>query len=234
MLAAFDGRQPVRVLGGLAIWMTCRSARGGPLRRDYADADFVALKRDRVAIGQRMVELGYFPDKRFNSLHGDQRLYFHDRVNERHVDFFVDALRMCHTIDLRRRIVLVPDVLPASDLLLTKLQVVELNRKDTIDLLALLHDRRLAAGENSEFDSDYLGWLWGADWGLWNTCGLTLRKCAASARELAGQDLEVSILEKVRSLEGLLETCPKTIGWRARARIGERMRWYESPDEVVR
>ena len=54
------------------------------------------------------------------------------------MDVLIDKLEMCHTLDFAERITRMPYTLDPLDLLLTKLQIVELNAKDADDCLRLL------------------------------------------------------------------------------------------------
>jgi hypothetical protein len=221
-----------RLTGGLAIARRCPSAGRPPLAREYADVDLVCAPRDGRALTETLIAAGYVADTHFNALHGANRLYFRERDGDRHIDVFVGEIRMCHVLDLRERLDLLSDTLTPSDLVLSKLQVVELNAKDGLDLLALLHDQPLVAGADDALDPDYLGGLWGQDWPLWRTCQLTLRK----VDELADVMLEPAAAQRVaacvRALDELLEACPKSRRWKLRARIGDRVRWYELPEEI--
>jgi hypothetical protein len=202
------------------------------LARTYADLDLAVNSKERRSLSELMVKLGYVPDKIFNGLHGHQRLYFDDMEHRRHVDVFVDAVRMCHVIELKERIGLRADILTPSDLLLTKLQIVELNAKDLLDLLSLLHDQEVVAGSNDAFDSTYLGKLWGADWPIWRTSKMTLGKVRDSVAGILPAEGQERVLAKVTALEKVLEDCPKGFGWKVRARLGDRVKWYELPEEV--
>jgi hypothetical protein len=221
-----------RLTGGLAIARRCASAHRPPLAREYADVDLVCAPREGRALTETLTAAGYFADAHFNALHGANRLYFREGVGERHIDVFVGEIRMCHVLDLRDRLDRLPDTLTPSDLLLSKLQVVELNAKDGLDLLALLHDQPLVRGSDEALDAGYLGGLWGRDWPLWRTCQLTLRK----VEELAGATLDPAaagrVAAGVRALDELLETCPKSRRWKLRARVGDRVRWYELPEQI--
>ena len=221
-----------RLTGGLAVARRCPTALQPPLAREYADLDLVCGQRAGRALGACLERAGYQADKNFNAVHGADRLYFVDPLSGRHIDVFVGAVKMCHTIDVSHRLELLPDTLTPSDLLLTKLQIVEINEKDLLDLLALLHDQQLEGGRDDALDLTYLGQLWGSDWPLWRTSQQTLEH----VRQIAGTTLSDPMLaratETISALEGLLESCHKTRGWKLRARIGDRMRWYELPDEI--
>ena len=234
MLAAAHTRGViVRLAGGLAIRHLCPSARIPPLSRTYADLDLaIASDGGNKPLTDLMLGLGYAPDARFNALNGNTRLQFHDVANNRHVDVFVNAVRMCHVIDFRGRLKLLDDTLTATDLLLTKLQIVELNEKDLLDLVAILHDQALARGANTGIDTSHLVRVWGEDWPLWKTSQLTLNKIGRAVPSIVDANSSTRVLQSVVALKALLESGPKTLRWRLRARVGERIRWYELPEEV--
>jgi hypothetical protein len=222
----------VRLAGGLAIRHLCPAARTAPLSRSYNDLDLaIAGNGAHRPLIDLLLRLGYEPDGMFNALNGSTRLQFKDTVNSRHVDVFVNAVRMCHVIDFKDRLELLDDTLTPTDLLLTKLQIVQLNDKDTLDLLALLHDQRLVSGDGVGIDTNYLEKVWGEDWPLWKTCGLTLFKIRRAAPSIVDENSSVKILKSVSALSNVLESGRKTLRWKVRAKVGERVRWYELPEE---
>jgi hypothetical protein len=224
----------VRLAGGLAIHRRHQAARREPLAREYADLDLAVnsrLTKQKVVDGF-LSDLGYRPDEEFNKLHGHQRLYYVDVANRRHVDVFVDAVRMCHSIVFTDRLLRLGDTLTVTDLLLSKLQVVELSRKDLIDILAILHDQAVVPGADDHIDPDYLMHTWKNDWPLWRTCQLTLQKVRELAPTILGDQGTARVRETLDALDYLLQNGQKTRGWKLRARIGDRIRWYELPEEV--
>jgi hypothetical protein len=178
-----------------------------------------------------MTELGYEPNKSFNAIHGDQRLYYLDLANERHVDVFVDTFSMCHTLRLNNRISLISATLTPSDLLITKLQVVELNRKDLLDLLALLHDHHVERGRSDSIDAAYLERLWAGDWPLWRTCGDTMAKVRESIASLLNGDAAARVIRSLEALEDVHTAGRHSVLWQIRAKVGRRIRWYELPED---
>jgi hypothetical protein len=230
LIAAHDVE--ARLTGGLAILRRCPSARRPPLARSYQDLDFVCARSATRALGEAFGEAGYLADTEFNGLHGSQRLYFHDPEHGRHIDVFVGVMRMCHELDLRERLCLLPDTLTPSDLLLSKLQIVELNAKDALDVLALLHDQPLTDSNDEAIDSSYLAQLWGENWPLWRTSQLSLQKVQATASEVLDASSRDRVIHMIGLLEELLETCGKSRRWKLRARVGDRVRWYELPEEI--
>lgn len=219
---------PLRLLGGLAIYFQCSSTRSDErLRRSYGDMDFATLSKSSTQVKVLFTRLGYVGNKAFNSLHGYQRLMFADEQNNRKIDIFVDRMQMCHVIDLRSRLLLDSRTLSLSDLLMTKLQVVEINEKDITDTVALFHDHEV--GENEQgISAPYIANLTAQDWGMNKTFETNLKKIHAYARENGFPD---HVHQRITTLLTRMETQPKTMKWKARAVVGERVRWYELPEE---
>lgn len=221
----------MRLAGGVAIAISCPSAALPPLRREYADIDLVTVSSARDDLAELMAALGYAADREFNTLYGQRRLLFWDPANERRVDVFVDEAKLCHTIDFRSRIEAVPTTLPLADLLLMKLQVVETNEKDLLDVCAILADHDLG-GDESSVNSAYLAQLVGADWGLWRTLVMVAERGEAFALALPDFGAGELVATRLRRLRQELHAAPKSRGWRMRARVGDRKRWYELPEEA--
>jgi len=215
--SAHEGGATLRLLGGAAVILHCL----GTPHREIGDLDAVTTRADVSRLTQVLQQRGYAPEARFNALHGDRRLIFHGSVGK--LDVFVDTFDMCHKIELADRLSLDSPTIPASDLLLTKLQVVELTEKDASDLAELLGHHALGSGPGDHFDVPYLGGLVANDWGLWRTITGTLVRLP---------ELQPGVAEQAQALRQALDDAPKGRRFRMRARLGERMRWYELPDEV--
>jgi len=143
---------------------------------------------------------------------------------------------MCHTVPLApERFGLDPLTLPLAELLLTKMQIVQLNEKDVRDLCALLIDHPFGEGDGEMINLPHLARLCADDWGLWKTVGLSAQKVRdfSDAYELEAEP-KLTLVERLRVLQTALEATPKTLRWKARAQLGERVLWYELPEEVRR
>ena len=221
----------LRVLGGVAVAMLCPSSRRPPLARAYADIDLATTKAGKDQVASLLEELGYTGDREFNMLHGHRRLYFWDESAKRQVDVFVDEANLCHRIDLKRRVEVVPLTLSLADLTVLKLQVVETNEKDYLDICALFADHQLTA-DDSGINSKHIAALAAADWGLWRTLGMVAEASERFARDLPDFPAAGVVAERLQRLRKELDAVPKSRGWKLRARIGDRKRWYELPEEV--
>ncbi len=224
----------LRLLGGLAILKHCPSANGGVLARSTApDIDLVGLKRENTAIKRVLESQGFEPNAQFNAIHGYQRLLFHAPEGLPKVDIFLDRFLMCHALDLRLRLKLARVTLPLADLLFTKLQVVQMTEKDLKDIVAIFVDHDLARSEGSEvIDASYMAGLGADDWGVFTTLTDTLGKVSEFVPQV-GLDpaTEAMVQSRIRQLRDRMESEPKGIAWRLRAKVGRRVIWYELPEE---
>jgi len=245
-LADRQGLQ-VRLMGGMAVrahapdW-THRT------RRTEVDLDFATRGKDRAAFFQLLEREGYTPDRRHNALFGGTQGYFVDEPRRRPVDVLMDRLVMCHRLDFGDRLKASRPTLPLADLLLSKLQVVKINRKDVLDTLVLLAEHPLAQ-DDGDVDSDHgLGAIslprimsfTSNDWGWWRTVTGNLDVLTQFlASEFTEADLEVGsrpvrfdIRAQVAALRAAIDAAPKSTRWRIRAKVGERTKWYDEPEEV--
>lgn len=229
--AAAGGNLPLRVLGGVAVAILCPSSRRAPLVREYGDIDFATLGTAKRGVTELITSLGYKGDREFNMLHGHRRLYFWDPVNERQVDVFVDEANLCHRIDLKSRVEVAPLTLSLADLAVLKLQVVETNEKDYLDLCAIFADHDLSDGGEG-VDAAYIAALTASSWGLWKTVGMVAVRSERFALELPGFQSGELVAERLRRLRERLDAVPKTRRWKLRGRIGEKKRWYQLPEET--
>lgn len=224
---------PLRLIGGIAIWLRCPSAEHKLLRREYVDLDLLGLSSHTTEIKHFLSGLGYQADKYFNSLHGRSRLLFFDTGNDRQVDVLFNEMNMCHKLDFRSRISVDAHTLPIADLLLTKLQIVEVNPKDLTDLFTLLSDHAIGDQDGELINGHYIARLTADNWGLYRTIQLNLDQIAERARDMP-QVGPYAIEEQVKALWDMIETEPKSVKWKMRARVGDRVKWYELPEEVRR
>lgn len=229
--AAAERGLALRLLGGVAVAILCPSSHRPPLERSYGDIDFATVGSAREGVLALMEELGYAGDREFNVLHGHRRLYFWDARNHRQVDVFVDEAHLCHRVELKKRIEAVPLTLSLADLTVLKLQVIETNEKDYLDICAIFADHDLT-DDDTGVNAPYIAGLAASDWGLWRTLGMVAERSGQFALGLSKFEAGIRVAERLERLRKELDTVPKTRGWKLRARIGDRRRWYELPEEV--
>jgi hypothetical protein len=225
---------PLRLLGGVAIRLRSPGALPAPFEREYADLDFLTAKGASGKAQALFRHAGYEPHKAFNALHGQERLLFFDDENDRQVDVFVGSFAMSHKIPVGERIEVDQATLPLAELLLTKLQIAELNEKDVKDALALLHGHEVGESDGDTVNAARVAELCARDWGLWRTItgNLATTRDHVGRYELGEED-ERRLRARIDAILERIDQEPKSRGWKLRAKIGERKRWYELPEEVA-
>jgi len=227
----------LRVLGGLAIKIHSPHATHPSLERSYPDIDFVTDKKSAKKLVDFLPAMGYVPNKTFNTLSGDRRQLYYDEDHGRQIDVFIGDFAMCHELPLADRLEVEPVTLPLAELYLSKVQIVDLNRKDVLDLLTLILDHRAGPGDDETINTDLIAGLCAKDWGLYTTVSLNNQKLA----EFVGNgEVELdkaekqTIQDRLAVIQQAMDEAPKSRRWKMRARVGTRVRWYEEVEEVQR
>jgi hypothetical protein len=226
----------LRAIGGLAIRVKCGDLQKF-FTREYRDLDFVIAETERRKIEPFFNEMGYEPNRRFNLLNGQKRQIYLDPNSERHVDIFVGNFEMCHKLPMKDRLHLDPVTVPLAELLLSKSQIVELNRKDALDIASLLLFNETGRTDDGKINLDYIAKLCGQDWGLYKTTSISLKRVEDVVRDEALNLTEPErglILKRVSDILQTFETMPKSLAWQMRDKVGTRVRWYEEVEEVDR
>jgi len=228
----------LRLFGGMAIRFHCESATHRSLQRKYADIDFMGLRKQAGEIKKFFPEIGYAPREIFNAMSQNRRFIFNDIAQGRRVDIFLDTFQMCHEFDFRDRLRLDKPTIPLADLLATKLQVFEISEREYRDIIALLHDHELGNSDSHEvINAEYLAKMCAQDWGVYKTFTLNLDRIRKSLPEYQLEaDYREIVQKRLDDLTARFENVPKSMGWRMRAKIGEKKQWYYLPEmdkEVV-
>lgn len=219
----------MRLLGGVAVFHLASSARQPPLARPYGDFDVVVPARQGAAVARVFRQAGYAEDPHFNALHGAQRMIFAS-ARGFVVDVIVGAFRMCHELDLGRDLPREGLTIYPADLLLTKLQIVKIEEKDLLDSVALLTDLP-TQGTSPVIDISRFVRPLAADWGFCHTVEANLAKVVTFARSRLESQAAHGVADTARRITEAMEAAPKSLKWKVRARAGERVAWYELPDE---
>lgn len=226
----------MRAIGGLAIHVKCGDFQKF-FTREYRDLDFVIAENERKRIEPFFQELGYESNRQFNLLNGSKRQIYLDPNRDRHVDIFVGKFEMCHKLPMNGRLEIDPITVPLTELLLSKAQIVELNRKDALDIASLLLYNETGNTDEGKINLDYIAKLCGQDWGLYKTTSLSLKRVEDVVRDETLNLTEAErglILGRVSEIYRTFDTMPKSLAWQMRDKVGTRVRWYEEVEEVAR
>lgn len=220
----------MRLLGGLAVYAVAESARRPPLSRTYRDFDVAVPSKQGSSASRILIGLGFEPDKHFNALHGARRMIF-QAPEGYSVDVLIGAFEMCHHLDIQGGFSHNPFTIAPADLLLTKMQIVRIEPKDLADAVALLLDLSPGSQAGSIETGRFVAPL-AEDWGFFHTVEINLGRLREFAAAMLPDSGSAVVAERIRALEEAMEAAPKSIKWKLRARLGERVSWYDEPEEI--
>jgi len=226
----------LRVIGSLAFQMHCseygyiQEAMG----RAYTDIDFAAYRKQTKEIKELMDSLGYIENREVFIMSEGERSIFDKPDTGLHVDVFYEKLDFCHVIHWEGRLEVDSPTIPLAEMLLEKMQIVQINEKDVIDTIMLLLEHPLGDIDKETINIKYIAELCSSDWGLWRTTTMNLdkvRQLAHGYKQLTDEQ-KAHVEAQVASALERIEAEPKSLAWRLRARVGDRVKWYKEVDEV--
>ena len=228
----------IRLLGALAFQARCPkfSFLTQRLNRVLSDVDFAAYSTESPRVSGVMRDLGYKDQPMVTAMWGDRRTMWDNESNDLHVDIFINKLEMNHDISFQNRLGIDPFTIPLEEMLLEKMQIVRLEEKDIVDTTMLLREHEVGGSEAETIDARYIAKLLSNDWGFYYTCTTNLRKVGdrlGSYQELNQADRD-DVKAKIAKLLQVVESEPKTLGWKMRAKIGTSKKWYREVEEVRR
>ncbi len=238
----------LRLMGGMAVRAHAPEWTHRTRRREV-DIDFATRGKDRKAVFALLEREGYTPDRRHNALFGQHQGYFVDESHRRPVDVLIDKLEMCHRFEFGDRLGKSTPTLPVAELLLSKLQIVKINKKDVLDAIILLAEHPLGQDDGEVDSSKGLAAIslprilsfTSNDWGWWRTLTGNLDKLQQYLdSDFVPEDVDIGGERPVRfdpraqvaALRDAVNAAPKSARWKLRAAVGERQQWYVEPEEV--
>ena len=229
----------LRLLGATSF--VCRCPRYNWLYRTMdralSDIDVVTdVTTPLDALDRLFAELGY-QKQEYLIWHASSRLIY-DGADGLHVDVFRGRLEFCHPIDFRGRLGEHPHTIPLPEMLLEKLQIVEINEKDLKDLCILLAEHEVVLPDEAAagIDAARIARLLANDWGFWHTATRNLAKTRHAGQMFAalGAEERAHIVTRVDRLLEQIAHAPKSLRWKLRSLVGTRVRWYNEVEEVAR
>lgn len=215
----------LRAIGSVAVRLHCEPSSSDMERRERVpkDIDLVTRKRDRRKLDEFFTSRGYETDRDMLVAMEGTRYLFRNQETGIDVDVWVDELNLCHRLDIRGRLGSGP-TLPIEDLLLSKLQIVELTPGDIGDIGCMLSTHSLGtdADDPEVIDVTYLTGLLGSDWGFWRTATKNMRFLLDQIEPGAAKPLAELLSEAIAA--------PKSTAWKVRSLIGDRKKWWQDVD----
>ncbi len=201
--------------------------------RVFTDIDYASYGKCRGKIVPFFEKQGYDLEKRAAMLSGNTRhIYFGDRVPM--IDVFFDDLSYNHPINYRGRLEINPYSVSLTDLLLQKLQIVQINDKDLKDAMLLLLAAQLGEADRARpSDMDvinvkYVAKIMADDWGFYHTSTTNLGKVKTAMVSVSAltDEHRATIREKADAILDYLEKTPKSGKWKGREKVGTKKIWY--------
>ncbi|HSB67110.1 MAG TPA: hypothetical protein VLD65_11055 [Anaerolineales bacterium] len=227
----------IRLLGAVAFHIHCPTYGHfqQEAKRHFTDLDFAAYFTHNTAIRKSFLKLGFEEDREVAVVFARQRLIYNMPGTDLHVDIFFDKLDFCHPIPWAGRLEVDSPTIPLAELLLEKMQIVQINPKDVIDTVMLLREHPLDNSDQDMINANRIAMMCARDWGLWRTVTMNLKKTSEISRSydwLAESDRQV-VDERINQLLKLIEAEPKPTAWNIRNKIGDRVKWYKDVHEVI-
>ncbi len=246
----------LRILGALAVYVhsldksECTDAfkslgRFGEGNPTFTDLDLAAYGKQKNQTNKVFQDLKFKPDIMVNAFFGNRRLIFYHPHNIFHVDIFLDKLEFSHDVRFGEkpgsgRLELDYPTITLEDIVLEKLQIHQINRKDLIDLIVLFIGHEVAEQSTKDMVAgSYIASVLSEDWGFWFDATTNLDKVKSLAvefensRKLTHEQVKRA-LNGIAKLNSIVEKTPKTDKWKVRSRVGTTKPWFKEVEEVQR
>jgi hypothetical protein len=195
--------------------------------RVFTDIDYAAYGKHRGKMVPFFESQNYELEKRAAMISGGERhIYFSAHIPM--IDVFYDRLNYNHPIDYRGRLEFHPYCVSLTDLLLQKLQIVQINDKDLKDAMLLLLAAKIGETDADMINAKYVARLMSGDWGFYYTSTSNLRKIkeAMVGVPVLNDQHRVVVTENANKLLQYIEETPKSFSWKMRSRTGTSKPWY--------
>jgi hypothetical protein len=227
----------LRLLGAVAFARRCpnHAYLREKLGRRYTDIDFAAYGREAPEIRAMLARAGYVEDSAvYVNSEGSRLVAEHPGIGM-HIDVFLDKLEFCHTVLWKGRLEIDPETIPLAELLLQKMQIVEINEKDLIDAITLLLEFPLGDSDAETINIGRIARICAKDWGWWRTLTMNLDKVRQMADhyEQLDEDETRRVSDQVQAALERIEAEQKSMSWKLRAKVGDRKKWYRDVDELI-
>ena len=227
----------LRLLGAVAFARKCpnHAYLRERLGRHYTDIDFAAYGREAEPIRAMFARAGYLEDPHvYVGSEGTRLVAEHPGIGM-HVDVFLDKLEFCHTVPWKGRLEIEQETIPLAEMLLQKMQIVEINEKDLIDTITLLLEFPLGDSDDGTINIERIAGLCAKDWGWWRTLTMNMEKVRQMAEhyEQLSDEETARVRSQVTAALERIESEPKSMSWKLRAKIGDRKKWYRDVSELM-
>ena len=245
----------LRLTGGLAVRRYCIDLDF--MDREYSDIDFVGARDQKKEIHTVFESLGYTENRYVTqSTDAGQLQYIKNEALEGmkaeaqataagvassyepplvdHIDIFLDVMRMDHDIDVRERLEIDDYAISPADAFIAKMQIGKINQKDVHDVIALVKDVPLRdVDDDASLDLLYIAEVCSNDWGLYQDITTNLDIALAMVDDYGLTEAQQDrVYARLAAIKESVESASKSIRWRLRATVGERVAWRREIEET--
>ncbi|HKZ76103.1 MAG TPA: hypothetical protein VJ259_05510 [Actinomycetota bacterium] len=227
----------LRLLGALAFKRRCprHAYLQDALKRAYTDVDFAGYGKEAKKIRALLLREGYAEDEMVYVESEGSRMVLNHPSTGLHIDVFLDKLEFCHRVPWNGRLEQEEATIPLAEMLMQKMQIVQINEKDIIDTIMLLLEHPLGGEDGDTINIGLVAGVCGRDWGWWRTLTMNLEKVEQMAASYpdVGEEEKRRVTEQVDAALARIEAEPKSLAWKIRARVGDRKKWYRDVSELA-
>jgi len=245
----------LRVLGGFAVYIhsdecpECRElqlnlGRLGEGKPPFTDLDLAGYNKqwkDLVNALEKNCKLK--PDRMANAIFGKGRLVYFHPTSRFPIDVFLDRLEYSHDLSFGEyanngRLELDYPTISLADLVLEKLQIHQINKKDLIDMIVLLLGHDIASHPSKDaIDAKHIAITLANEWGFCYDATNNLKYVKQLGEQLLEEDRIRSdqrntVNQRVDALLEIIDKEPKTLAWKVREKVGTKKPWYREVTDL--
>ncbi len=193
--AAQDKGITLRAMGAVAVYMHSSPEarelltsleRLGKDKKAFTDLDVAGYSSQIKQIREFFISHGFEKERGISTLTTGRREVFIDKTRGFAVDIFLDKLSYCHEVPFYKnprfgekldRLKIDYPTISLADLMLEKLQIIEINKKDLVDINVLLFGHEISDHEEKDkINAAYIKHRWDKDKGFYKDGMINLEK----------------------------------------------------------
>ncbi|MCX6024846.1 MAG: roadblock/LC7 domain-containing protein [Chloroflexi bacterium] len=220
----------IRVTGSVGVHMHCPKSRDWMVLPTLPVIELVGRQEQGEPLVALLAHLGYEPRMRLFEMRGIRHFIIHKAKSDLVLHVFLNAYEVFHRVEFLEVLSREAVTLPPTHLLLSSLQVVDASEMVLREVGALLAEHDLGVGSQPEtLDASAVTDVCAEDWGWFRTATTNLDMLTQVLpfwKDLPDRD---KLRDRIGRLRKSIEGAPKSMRWQMRARVGESVRWYQTP-----
>jgi len=220
----------IRLAGSVGVHMHCPRSRPWMVMPTVPVIELVGQQEQGEALVALLAHLGYEPRMRLFEMRGIRHFVIHKAKSDLVLHVFLNAYEVFHRFEFLEVLAREPLTLPPTQLLLCSLQVVDANEMVLREVGALLSEHDLGVGSQHEIiDASRVSDVCAEDWGWFRTATSNLDTLTQVLPFWKDVPERERLRDRIGRLRKSIEGAPKSMRWQMRARVGESVRWYQTP-----